>query len=163
MNERKSSFSSAIESNYATRRERLAIMIIAKRMTAEIDGDFCVFLIGMRINKWWKVHKWMPVAFAMPRMIRELRGQPELGFLGAEQWFGNPTVMLQYWASFEALEKYARDPNREHLPAWAAFNRKAARNGDVGIWHETYRVARGNFECIYNNMPPFGLGKVARL
>ena len=82
-------------------------MIIARRMTAEIDGDFCVFLIGMRINRWWKVHKWMPVAFAMPRMIRELRGQPELGFLGAEQWFGNPTVMLQYWASFEALEKEA--------------------------------------------------------
>ncbi|MGZ7042353.1 MAG: DUF4188 domain-containing protein, partial [Thermoanaerobaculia bacterium] len=29
-------------------------------MTAQIDGDFCVFLIGMRINRIWKFHKWMP-------------------------------------------------------------------------------------------------------
>ena len=29
--------------------------IIPQRMTAEVDGDFVVFLIGMRINKPWKV------------------------------------------------------------------------------------------------------------
>ncbi|KEF41881.1 MAG: hypothetical protein ER33_09045 [Cyanobium sp. CACIAM 14] len=42
-------------------------------MTAEIEGDFVVFLIGMRINKIWKVHRWLPVFQAMPRMIRELQ------------------------------------------------------------------------------------------
>lgn len=31
--------------------------VIATRMTAEVDGDFIVFLIGMRINKPWKIHK----------------------------------------------------------------------------------------------------------
>ncbi len=31
------------------------------------------------------------------------------------------------------------------------------------MWHETYRVSPGNYECIYVNMPPFGLGKVTRL
>ncbi|MGZ7040940.1 MAG: DUF4188 domain-containing protein, partial [Thermoanaerobaculia bacterium] len=123
----------------------------------------CVFLIGMRINRLWKFHKWMPVAFAMTGMLKELTAHPELGFLGGESWFGNPTIFVQYWRSFEALEKFAKDPNLEHLPAWAAFNRRAARNGDVGIWHETYRVARGNYECIYNNMPAFGLGRAASL
>jgi hypothetical protein len=29
--------------------------IAAKRVTARIDGDFVVFLIGMRINKPWTV------------------------------------------------------------------------------------------------------------
>ena len=47
--------------------------------------------------------------------------------------------------------------------AWAAFNRAIASRGDVGIWHETYCVRARNFECIYNNMPPFGLGKATRL
>lgn len=28
-----------------------------QRLTAEIDGDFVVFLIGMRVNRLWKVHK----------------------------------------------------------------------------------------------------------
>ena len=52
--------------------------VVAKRMTAAIDGEVVVFLIGMRINHLWKVHKWWPVASAMPRMIRELLAHPEL-------------------------------------------------------------------------------------
>jgi hypothetical protein len=137
--------------------------VIAQRMTAEIEGEFLVFLIGMRINRFWKIHKWLPVALAMPRMLRELSTDPASGFLGAESWFGNPTILLQYWRSFEHLERYAKDPQREHQPAWAAFNRAVGSHGDVGIWHETYRVRPGDFECIYNNMPPFGLGKVTNL
>ena len=54
--------------------------IIFKRVTAEIEGDFVVFLIGMRINKLWKIHKWLPVFLAMPRMLRELERHPESGF-----------------------------------------------------------------------------------
>ena len=46
--------------------------VIPKRMTAEIDGDFVVFLIGMRINKPWKIHKWLPVVLAMNPMLKEL-------------------------------------------------------------------------------------------
>jgi hypothetical protein len=30
-------------------------------------------------------------------------------------------------------------------------------SGDVGIWHETYRVRAGDYECIYGNMPRVGL------
>jgi Domain of unknown function (DUF4188) len=52
---------------------------ISARMTADVDGEVVVFLIGMRINRWWKVHKWMPVAAAMPRMLRELALDPESG------------------------------------------------------------------------------------
>ena len=57
--------------------------VIAPRMTAEIEGDFVVFLIGMRINKPWKLHKWLPVFLAMPKMLTELRKHPESGFLGS--------------------------------------------------------------------------------
>ena len=49
--------------------------IVPQRMTAEMDGEFVVFLIGMRINKPWKLHKWLPVLFAMPRMIKELEAK----------------------------------------------------------------------------------------
>jgi hypothetical protein len=122
-----------------------------------------VFLIGMRINRLWKVHKWLPVARAMPRMIKELSTQREHGFLGAEQWFGNPTLMLQYWRSFEELERYAKNRSAQHLPAWAAFNRAVGSGGDVGIWHETYRIGPGRYEAVYGNMPAFGLGTAGRL
>ena len=46
--------------------------ILESRATARIDGDFVVFLIGMRINQPWKVHQWLPVSLAMPRMLKEL-------------------------------------------------------------------------------------------
>jgi hypothetical protein len=132
-------------------------------MTAEVDGEFVVFLIGMRINRFWKMHKWLPVVLAMPRMLRELSADRSSGFLGAQSWFGNPTITLQYWRSFEHLERYAKDSQRQHHPAWASFNRAVGSSGDVGIWHETYRIRPGDFECIYNNMPAFGLGKVTKL
>lgn len=36
------------------------------RLPARVDSDqFVVFLIGMRINRPWKVHKWVPVAHVM--------------------------------------------------------------------------------------------------
>ena len=137
--------------------------IIKQRMTARLDGEFVVFLIGMRINRFWKLHKWVPVALAMPRMLAELARKPQSGFLGAQIYGGIPPVMAQYWRSFAHLEAYAKDPTAEHFPAWRAFNQRVQRNGDVGIWHETYLVRPGQYETIYNNMPPYGLGTVGQL
>ena len=137
--------------------------IIRQRMTARLDGEFVVFLIGMRINRYWKIHKWLPVATAMPRMLSELSKKPESGFLGAQMYGGIPPVIAQYWRSFAHLDAYARDPTAQHFPAWRAFNQRVRSNGDVGIWHETYLVRPGQYETIYNNMPPYGLGRVGRL
>lgn len=131
--------------------------VIPRRMTAHIEGDFVVFLIGMRVNKPLKIHKWLPVFLAMPRMLRELERHPETGFLG--HIFG-PGVIVQYWRSFADLEAYARNVDDLHWPAWRDFNRRMAKSrGDVGIWHETYMVRAGEYECVYSGMPPFGLAK----
>ncbi len=137
--------------------------IINGRMTANLEGDFVVFLIGMRINKLWKIHKWLPVASAMPKMLKELSQKPEAGLLGFQFVGGLSPVIVQYWRSFEQLEAYAKDRNGQHYPAWKAFNKKVGGNGDVGIWHETYKVKAGDFECVYNNMPKFGMGKTGEL
>jgi hypothetical protein len=139
--------------------------VIDKRVTAEIDGAFVVFLIGMRINKFWKAWKWLPIFFAMPRMLRELEQRPEAGFLGASEYFGSPRrpMLVQFWRSFEHLETYARSRDVAHWPAWVDFNKRVGSSGDVGIWHEAYLVPAGDYECIYNNMPPTSLGTVATL
>jgi Monooxygenase af470-like len=105
------------------------------RYSGTLEGDFVVFMIGMRVNKPWKVHRWFPVFLQMPRMLRELQRQPDSGLLGATQGFlSTGPVVVQYWRSFEQLERYARDPNAEHLPAWRRF--------------------------IYGNMPRIGLARV---
>ena len=138
--------------------------IIHRRVCAEIEGEFAVFLIGMRLNRPWKVWKWAPVARAMPRMLIELARKPELGLLHARSHFGFPNVMVvQYWRSFEHLEAYAKNRDAAHLPAWRAFNQAVGSNGDVGIWHETYIVAPDRYETVYNNMPRFGLGRAGEV
>lgn len=71
--------------------------------------------------------------------------------------------MVQYWRSFEHLEQYAKDKMRQHLPTWASFNKAVSSGGDVGIWHEAYRVRPGDYECVYNNMPPFGLARATKI
>ena len=138
--------------------------VIAERMCAELEGDFVIFLIGMRINKLCKVWKWWPVATAMPRMLTELSAKPELGLLAYYGAFGpHGPMVVQYWRSFDALEAYAKAKDSEHLPAWRAFSRAVGSNGDVGIWHETYLVGAGGYENVYGNMPPFGLGEAGAL
>ena len=134
-------------------------MLIRDRVAAELPGEFVVFLIGMRVNNPLLVHKWLPVAAAMPRMINELARRPELGLLHAESWFSRTLLMVQYWRSMEQLLAYATNREAEHLPAWKAFNQAVGTNGAVGIWHETYAIAPGRFESVYVNMPQFGLGK----
>jgi hypothetical protein len=131
------------------------------RYTARIDGDFVVFLIGMRINKLWKLHKWLPVARAMPPMLKTLFKNPDKGMLGARLgWMGGPLV-VEYWRSFEELDRFARSSDDPHRPAWHRFNKNIGTSGDVGIWHETFKVHAGDYECLYGNMPRVGLAAAA--
>ncbi len=132
-------------------------MIRTERVSARLEGDFVVFLIGMRVNRPWKVREWFPVATAMPRMLRWLDQHPEAGLLAWHNaWIKGPAV-IQYWRSFEDLARFARAEDQPHLPAWKQFNQVVRGSGDAGIWHETYRVGEGGYESIYGNMPRIGL------
>jgi hypothetical protein len=128
------------------------------RYTAQIDEPFVVFLIGMRFNRLWAIHKWWPVFKAMVPMLTTLIKHPQKGLLGAHTWLRWREVMLvQYWRSFEDLERFARAPDEPHLSAWKSFNQKVGNSGTVGIWHETFLVAAHQYECVYGNMPQTGL------
>ena len=130
------------------------------RFTADVSvlGDeVVVFLIGMRINKLWKVHTWWPVFTAMPKMLKYLDDHPDKGLLGYEQAFLPSPMLVQYWRSFDDLARFARDRDDPHLEPWRQFNRRVGASGDVGIWHETYQVKTSSIETIYGNMPAYGL------
>ncbi len=139
------------------------VKVVPGRYTAKMDEPFVVFMIGMRINRPFAVRKWLPTMRAMGPMLKELYEHPEKGFLGAEfflyRW---GAAILQYWRSFEDLERFARNPDDLHLPAWQRFNRSVGKDGSVGIFHETFIVERGNYEAIYSNMPVFGLVKATK-
>jgi hypothetical protein len=146
----------------ARRREIKMVEVFDGRYTARAETPVVLFLIGMRINKLWEVHKWLPVFRAMPRMLAELSRRPEVGLLSHRTYFsGRILAVVQYWESFDQLLAYAHDASAEHFPAWTAFNRAVGMDGSVGIWHETYLIEPGKFETVYDNMPVFGLAAAA--
>jgi len=137
--------------------------IAGRRMAAEIDGDFVVFLIGARPNSMLELFR----TFAdlggrrgMKHMLDYLVAHPDKGLLGYQMGF---PVIVQYWRSFEHLEAFARDAGDPHLAAWRQYWRRVGSSDRTGIWHETYLVRAGEYEAIYGNMPPYGLGKAGRL
>jgi hypothetical protein len=135
--------------------------VIEDKIAAERDETFVVFHIGLRINAFWKLHRWVPIFLVAPRMVRELVSDSESGLLGSRTVIG-PGIrnvgFVQYWDSFEALRDYARDSDRLHFPAWQEYYEDGTKeDAAVGIWHETYVVDPDEYETVYNNMPPHGL------
>jgi hypothetical protein len=131
--------------------------VVPGRMTASLDGQFVVLLIGMRVNKPWKIHKWWPVFIAMPRLIRRL-SREDLGMYSYRYaWRASGPILVQYWRSVEELQRFAREGHVEHLAAWRMFNHDVGFTGDVGFWHETFMVQPGGYEAVYGNIPRFGL------
>lgn len=137
--------------------------IRAGRHTHHHEGGVAVFLIGLRINRWYRPDAWLPALAAMGPMLAELYADPSSGFLGHRSTLaaGGP-LLVQYWASAEDVHRYARATDRRHRPAWAAFYAKARRApGAVGIWHELYEVRAGAFSSTYVDMPVAGLAGLA--
>jgi hypothetical protein len=133
-----------------------------RRMSAEIDGDFVVFLIGAFPDKFHLARSFLDLGGrrGMKHMLDYLVARPEKGLLAYEM--GLPTI-VQYWRSFEHLEAFAKDRDDPHLEIWRQYWRRVGRSERTGIWHETYLVQAGQYEAIYGNMPPHGLGKAGRL
>ena len=135
------------------------------RWTAQIEGDFVVFLIGARIQPRHPLRSLRDLGGlkrGMRGMLEHLTEHPEKGLLGY-QTSGISTLMIQYWRSFEHLEAFASDESDPHLAAWRRYWRRVGRSDRTGIWHETFLVRSGEYEAIYGNMPAFGLGKATEL
>lgn len=130
------------------------------RHVAAIDGDFVVFLIGARLDKLHPIRSMRDLGGmrGMPHMLKYLTEHPEKGLLGFET---HGLMNVQYWRSFEDLERFARDESDPHLAAWRGYWKRVGTEGRSGIWHETYLVRAGEYEAIYGNMPPYGLAKAA--
>jgi transposase-like protein len=139
-------------------------MIHKERMTARMDGDFVVFLIGMRINRPWAIHKYLPVLNAMPKMLTELYTKPELGLIHHEMWFSRTIILVQYLRSMEQLMDYAKNKDSAHLPAWQAFNKAVGTDGSVGILKWTPNLGQVfKWDTVQRNGLPMTETKKRRL
>ena len=104
--------------------------VVPGRHTARIEGDFVVFLIGMRINRLLQVHKWTTrCCWRCPRCSPSSNAARNWGLLHVESFLGGRDYHRPVLALVRAdctIMAHGRD--LAHLPAWAAFNRRARGN-----------------------------------
>lgn len=67
------------------------------------------------------------------------------------------TLSVTYWQSIEQLHAYAQSP--AHREGWAWWDEYRKQHNEVGIYHETYFAPAGQWETIYENCMPLGLGE----
>jgi hypothetical protein len=146
------------------------------------DQGVVVFLLGARINH--PLGILAPGAAELGKhasaMYRELTSsaamQKEFGLIGASSLTNNvdesknELITLMYFRDYEGLHKYAH--STLHRQAWDWWNRQVKGGDDakakgtegvnqvrhISIWHETYVVPKGNWETIYAQSEPTGLG-----
>ena len=97
----------------------------------------------------------------MPKLLKELDADPVARLPGQRQVLRSPIapVVIQYWRSFEELEAYAARAD----PQGAVEALLRARQGRRRHRHlaRDLRVRAGEYECVYGNMPRFGLAAAA--
>jgi hypothetical protein len=84
--------------------------------------------------------------------------------LGASTWRGtqrdriNSTLSVFYFRSIEGLNAFAHD--KAHRDAWDWYNSWTKKTGykHIGIFHEVFAAPAGQWETVYDNMPPGLLG-----
>ena len=136
---------------------------VAGRQLAELDGDFVVFLIGAVPDLKHPIRLFRDLGGrrGMTHMLKHLSEHPEKGFLGYQQ--AGLTTTIQYWRSFEDLERFARDEDDPHLAVWRTYWKRLGTSSRTGIWHETFLVRAGEYEAIYGNMAPRGLARASEV
>jgi hypothetical protein len=142
--------------------------ILEGRWTAKLDGDFVVFIIGAQVHNPFRGWRALPLLGQMRSMLADLERDRtagvDRGFLGYQSHGVGPFgVIVQYWRSFDDLERFARQPGDRHAVVWQKWYRAALhKNRAVGIWHESFAVSADRYEAIYQGTPKIGLLKAGR-
>ena len=143
--------------------------VLRGRYAAKIEGDFCVFHIGVALNGLIPSKEMKKIGDAFDAMTRELEADPEkYGYLGSENYVStNPStdvaLTVQYWRSREHLNAYAREHMAEHFPAMLWSSQIMKQSAHCGFYHESFTVRAGDYEAVYINCPRVLLGKAAML
>jgi len=137
----------------------------ATRMMADIEGEFLVFVVELRVYQLWRFWKWYPTVKAMGAMLTELMKTPEFGLLSFEYWFAfRRQLFLMYWRSYEHMHDWVLNKDATHIAGWKMLNQLMKESPNVlGFWHESYVVQPDQFEAFYRNVPAVGLGQAGTL
>jgi hypothetical protein len=65
-------------------------------------------------------------------------------------------MLISYWRSISDLHAFAHSPL--HRECWAWWEATLKQNDHIGIKHEIFAAEAGQWETLYENFQPTGLG-----
>jgi len=148
---------------------RKAHPVYRGRWAGRIEGDFCVFHIGIILNGHIPSNELKQIGEAFINMHKELEADPEKwGFYGSTNYTSSNIrvdlgLTVQYWRSQDHLNAYARQHMAKHFPAMIWSSKMMKLSDHIGFWHESFKVHAGEYEAIYINCPQILLGKAGTL
>ena len=137
--------------------------VFTGRYTADVDGDFVVFLIGMRFNKPWNVRGWWHTFTSMRPMLKELeahpRARPALRAAGLDRRPGRGPVLALVRAARPLRAQRRTTSTSRALEE--VEHRRHGRPARSASGTRPTRSRAGEYEVIYGNMPRLGLARAA--
>ena len=133
------------------------------------NKDLCVIMLAARSNHALGLLApgYKAVGDFMTSFVQDLSDNAEEnGFLGASNWISNndrgannETMGLLYFETPEHLHNWSHGPKHTEAMNW--WKNDYDKWGHIGIIHEVFTVPRRNWEGVYNNYHPTGLGATA--
>ena len=124
-----------------------------------------VFHLGARSNHPLGVLApgFMATVERVKKINEEMAADPvEYGLLGKSNWIklddaaGNETMTIYYLRDYDALHRLAHGTT--HLESVKWWTRIVKDHPHIAIYHETYIISKGQWENIYINSQPTGMG-----
>ena len=135
-------------------------MINQGRYYARQEQDFVLFVLGLRVNHYWNFREVLKLYRLIPKVFAEARQLGGIGYLGGTYRFTlREPLIIQYWQSMDALQRFAHDPAHSHAQIWKLYHATAGKSGSIGIWHEAYHIVPKGQQSNYFNMPFTGMGQ----
>lgn len=126
-----------------------------------------VLHLGVKTNSPWGVFdpKFLKVGNFFTAMTDQFNSQtPPDGFLGQTNWErkdergAREFNLTSYWRSIEDVHAYANGP--VHREAWMWWEKNTKDLGHIGINHELFQADPKNWENVYLNFQPTGIGAI---
>jgi heme-degrading monooxygenase HmoA len=154
--------------------------VLPGRVTAIVpaeDGEIksqretvTILLLGAKSNHPFGVFapKFLELGGWLDKMTDQFdSAEPPKGFLGQTQYENKDErgarefTSISYWRSIEDLHEFAHSPL--HRDAWMWWEKNLKELNAVGINHEIFQSRAGDWENVYVNFQPTGLGATTML
>ena len=165
--------------SYGMRKNPYLEGVIPKKTSAVVpdqDGEFsngpanekiAVLLLGAKSNHPLNIFApgFSEMSDYLMKMTDELEKEaPHNGFLGQSNWMNKDKNgcaqfnAISYWRSIDDIHAFAHGPLHREAWQWWEKGIKQGKNAHLGINHEIYSADKGQWENIYVNFQPTGLG-----